>query len=732
MAIVPMPNGPKVNPSVQQADNISLIAPQESKAEKAALADYDKSANYLSKAVDTAYERFSKAKADEAYNNIRLATDEIMQGQDGALRKQGSQTLDGDKPFVDDYMGRIKDVVSRNAEGLDVYQKRILQRRVGRFMANRHAELTRHQIIQAEAYEKGVAKTQGEIAARSIAVDPLNIESVKRAREDIEESVRALNPGAPEEAIRMGIDDTTSKAFVQGAEAAIANGEPEKAQALLNHYLNKGITPYDALSLQPKIKKALLEKMNNAQVNQAVQIVTQACTPRGVAQTTLTAGDGMPFDSKRYGSVTKFVTDKGKPEWAAAAYLLGEAETKELLDRWDARGQDIQKRLQESKRGSDAWLRAKDELSRFASASPLEEALTGTNKTAYENYCRQMEKIYTGDKATIREQVLSLNPDIDEKTLDKTVSAIHEQRERAIHVRQVQANQQASNLFAQLQNGARFSDIPETSKDKLTDAQLRGFIRYDKRRAVGGPYTTDSALYGKYRYNNAALKALKWPDLYAMADSFTSDDFNTLVSRKQTLESGKVSDDDPKGIESMTRNVMQQLNLVPQGTKGKAVYNRVFRTIVEHVTDAANSDYGKGWDEDRIRKEVQNYATRKFYMPDSFLFYNYKSGHTVGEVVAGKPLNSGSAELDLCINAALRSAGYVDPQDVDRSEFIVDYVLNMNKELPGEEAFVSQMPERFKNEYRAQFVRETRGAEPTTHDYVRAYLQDRLSEDENK
>ena len=73
MAIVPMPDGPKVSPTVQQADNISLIAPKESQAENAALEDYGKATSYLSKAVDNAYERFSKAKADEAFNKIQMS-----------------------------------------------------------------------------------------------------------------------------------------------------------------------------------------------------------------------------------------------------------------------------------------------------------------------------------------------------------------------------------------------------------------------------------------------------------------------------------------------------------------------------------------------------------------------------------------------------------------------------------------------------------------------------------
>lgn len=717
MAIVPMPDGPRVNPTVPQADNISLIAPQENKAEKMALEGYNKSANYLTKAVDAAYERFSKAKADEAYNNIQIETEEILRGENGALRLEGGQVLGGDKPFVDDYMGRIKKVVEDNAQGLDVYQKRLLQRRVGQFMANRNAELTRHQVTQAEAFTTSVNKTKAQIAARNIATDPGNIAGVKRNREDIEQAIRDMNPGAPKETVDQAIADATSKALVTGIEAFIANGNPERAQALFAHYKGKGITAFDALSLQPKIRKALLEKQNKMQEQSVMQATVQSLTPRGIAESTLTAGDGLPFDDKRFNSTASACTDVGKPEWAAEAYLLGEAKTKELLAKWKEDGDAIVKRLQESKPGSKEREDAKADMTQFLNANPLESALSPTQKNALDNYRNKTELVNSGDKDTIREQILSANPDIDKKLLDKTVSAVFEQRQRTIKVAKLQAARQASDVFAKLTNGTRFKDIPVTERGYLTESQLAGLKEYDRRKALGS-FTTDTNLFCKYRYNIEALKALDWADLYGFSGYLKESDFNTLVAQKQSLEKSDYKED-TKGIQDAVKDALVRLGYSDnKSSAAKAMYNRAFRVITEHITDQVNIDQGKGWDTERIRTEVNKYAANKFTKP-MFLYWG-TSKEKVGELFTNPNALGGDDSLKKILNAGLIQAGYPEPNNLDRSELVLDFLSNPDKVLPGEDAMVEAIPSQELNNIRKQFP----GAD--NHTIVRAALKARL------
>lgn len=717
MAIVPMPDGPKVSPTVQQADNISLIAPKENQAEKAALADYDKTASYLSKAVDNAYERFSKAKADEAFNNIQIATDEILRGQNGALLKQGSECILGDKPFVDDYMGQIKKVVADSAQGLDPYQKRILQRRVGNFMANRHAELTRHQIKEAQAFEVTVNKTKAEIAGRNIAIDPANIESVKRNRQDIAEAIIAMNPGAPKEALDKAIDDAVSKSLVTGIESFIANGDPGRAQALFAHYKGKGITAFDALSLQPKIRDALKKKEKEAQTDTALAKLRLSLTPRGVASTTLVAGDGQPFSEQKFNKATEQVTAVGKPEWVAQAYLLGEEKTQKILADWKKEGDEIVRRIREAKPGSKERAEAKAEMSQFVDMNPFDSSLSPTQSAALNNYNSKTKLINSGDKDIIREQMLFADPDIELDVLAKAVNQEFVERQKAIRIGKMQASQQASEVFAQLTQGIRLKDIPDTRKDKLSRKQLDGLREYDRRKALNS-FTTDTNLFCKYRYNIEALKALDWADLYGLSGYLKESDFNTLVAQKQSLEKSDYKED-TKGIQDAVKDALVRLGYSDnKGSAGKAMYNRAFRVITEHITDQVNIDQGKGWDTERIRTEVNKYAANKFTKP-MFLYWG-TSKEKIGELFTNQNALGGDDSLKKILNAGLIQAGYPEPNNLDRTELALDFLLNPDKVLPGEDEMVEAIPSQELNNIRKQFP----GAD--NHTIVRAALKARL------
>lgn len=699
MAIVPMPDGPKVSPTVQQADNISLIAPKESQAENAALADYGKTTSYLSKAVDTAYERFSKAKADEAFNNIQIATEDILRGQNGALLKQGSECLSGDKPFVDDYMGQIKKVVADSAQGLDPYQKRILQRRVGNFMENRHAELSRHQIKEAQAFEVTVNKTKAEIAGRNIAIDPANIESFKRNRQDIAEAIIAMNPGAPKEALDKAIDDAVSKSLVTGIESFIANGDPGRAQALFAHYKSKGITAFDALSLQPKIRDALIKKQKEAQTQYALMATDQSVSPKGVASSTLTAPDGSEFDEKRFNTAAEQVTNVGRPGWVAPAYLLGEEKTKEILGEWSKQAEELKAKQDEARQkvaenpkdnaAQQAYKDAQAAVAYFEAKDPFEGKLSLAQQTALNDYNNKLQLIDSGDKETIRQQVLFANPGIDEKSLDKVVKTVFERRQRANKVRKLQAAQQASDLFGMLNNGVRFDDIPDSKKDKLTPTQLEGLQMFDSRKATGSKFSTDTNTYCTYRYNNEALASLEWPDLYKFAGIMTPKDLNELIRRKQDIESGKLSKDDPKGVESSVDDVLKRFGYYPKSGSDKELYNGMKRVIVEHVEDKYRDLPPEKWNSMDVQKTVAAFVGQKFSVPGFFWGRNEK---TIGDLLQSKSAVRDDNGLNNMIDEALKSTGYPEPNQVDRAAYVLDFLLNERKPLPGEEALINAIP----------------------------------------
>lgn len=741
MAIVPMPDGPKVSPTVQQADNISLIAPKENQAENAALADYGKAASYLSKAVDNAYERFSKAKADAAFNDIQIATDDILRGQNGALLKQGSECISGDKSFVDDYMGQIKKVVADSAQGLDPYQKRILQRRVGNFMANRHAELTRHQIKEAQAFEVTVNKTKAEIAGRNIAIDPANIESVKRNRQDIAEAIIAMNPGAPKEALDKAIDDAVSKSLVTGIESFIANGDPGRAQALFAHYKGKGITAFDALSLQPKIRDALIKKQKEAQTQNALATTRMSVTPRGIAATTLTTPELPQFDGKKFDKAAEQVTNVGRPEWIAYTYLLGEQKSQDIIDAWAKEGDALKKKLDDAKAKavenpkSEEAKRAVDTagaaLNAFQTRNPFEGKLSDAQMTALNAYNNKLQLANAGDKETIREQVLSVNPWIGKSELDKSVNALFEERQRQAQVLKMQATQQASNVFNKLNNGVRFDDIPDNEKDRLTDWQKEGLKEFDSRRAMGSKFSTDTNTYCKYRYDNKALEALDWADLYGYAGVLRPKDLNTLIRRKQDIEAGKLTADDPTGVEGAVDDVLKRFGYYPKNSGDKELYNRMKLVITEHVEDKYRDLAPEQWKSLDVQAEVTKFVGQKFSAPGFLWGRNTK---TVGDLIRDKSAmgndnpKRGDKNLNDLLDAALKVTGYPDPKQVDRAEYVLDFLLNQNKSLPGESALADAIGAtelaRIKNAYKAVH----NGTEPDEHTIVRAALSARLFE----
>lgn len=711
MAIVPMTDGPKVNPTVPDAKPISILEPRESKIATQSIANAQASSNGLLKAARESYERMSDARATEAYNNVRIAVNDLLMGENGALTKVGTEVTDSKKPFVQDYYEQIEKIFDENTKDLDNYQKQLLEGRKQRYLANRRMDLTKHLIKQADAVQIGVAKNAAEIAVDTITANPRDLDSVKEAIEEIEKNARIMMRGQDESVIRSGIDKTVSGALVSAITVALVNNNPEEAEALRRHYHKKGLSALDELKIQPKIKEALEKKIQAMKTEQAVNAVTQSLTTESILSRVMPKGDGKEFDAKRYQATVNLVTENGLDSGVAPyLYYLGDWGVN-IVNDWKA---EKEKALKEGA-----------PVPAPPSIEELRNNVSDLQRLAIDEFYKTTSAINSGDKEVISEQVYLANPNIDPKTADSTIKFIHENRQRSIAIGKAQANSQASQVFAMLRNGRRFADIPSVEMDALPDHVKEGLKEYDRRKALNS-FTTDSNLYASLAYDNEALKTLSWGDFYGLAGRFSQEDFKKLAERKQALDQygDKGIKEAVKGLSSKVDFAIERLGVKPKGDTQKRTLNSMKRTVYEFVEDKINEDPKRAWtDEDvtRIVNEALKTEIRVNGIWD-FTTDHYTVAHLLTEE---ENLHGYKSSLHPVLNAGLRANGFPEPNDLDRNELVVKVLLSSRKSIPG----ARQMFEVIPASKRAELIQQARkeGITPTPDMIVAAFINDSLS-----
>ena len=710
MAVVPMADGPKVQATIPDKPELGLVKTKGDVVLKEADQRLQQSTGEFMEACNRAYETMSRARADAAMNDIQIQVNDLMKGDGGALNQLGTEVVDRpDAPYVQHYDQQIGKIIHDATQNLDVHQKALIGEKLKQYRADRRLELQNHAIKQADAYQKSVAQTKSEIAAEGIAVDPGNIRSVEEKSKDIEDAYRVMHRGEPEESVAKGIKDAVSASLVSGIKALLANDEPEKAQGVLRHYRGGKLTAYDTLKVQGLIRDALQKKAAAAAAAQAANATTASLQPPSLARTMLAPATGKEYDEAAYTRTSTLVSDAGKPEWAAAAYLVGEAKAKELIGDWT-------KRVEEAKAKGDNAAVAK-----LQGEDPFADVLTGPQKAALSRYANEMRLVDSGDKEAIRRQVEAANPDADPKIIDRAVKALFTQRQHAQRVAREQANQQAASIFTLLHGGTDIDDIPAAQFEGLTDAQKAGLAEYSRRARLNS-FSTDSAAYYDLAYNNQRLKEISWADLYASAGRFEPKDFDNLVNRKVRIEQGANTKDISFEVSKEVENALELVGLKPDGKTDKAFYSRVARSIADNVIDKANTDFGNGWDTTRIRQEVAAVAQSR--LTQSGLWNtNYK----VGDFLSKETFWNTDGLRDMA-DAALKATGFPEPSDVDRTEFVVTCLLNPRRPVPGESQFVAAAPPSEVAGIRAAYAKAHNGAQPDDHILARLLLKARIQQ----
>ena len=713
MAVVPMADGPKVQATIPDKPELGLVKTKGDVVLKEADQRLQQSTGEFMEACNRAYETMSRARADAAMNDIQIQVNDLMKGDGGALNQLGTEVVDRpDAPYVQHYDQQIGKIIHDATQNLDVHQKALIGEKLKQYRADRRLELQNHAIKQADAYQKSVAQTKSEIAAEGIAVDPGNIRSVEEKSKDIEDAYRVMHRGEPEESVAKGIKDAVSASLVAGIEALLANDQPEKAQGVLRHYRGGKLTAYDAIKIQGRIRDALQKKAAAAMAASAAQATADSLKSANLVSTILAPATGKDYDDAAFTRTSTIVSDAGKPEWAAQAYLVGEAKAKELVGDW-------QKRVEEAKAKGDNAA-----LEKLNKEDPLAASFTPEQSAAYKRFSNELSLVNTGNKEAIKRQVAAANPNMPPKMVDRVANEIHAERANAERVRRVELGQKAVRVFTMLHGGQSLDQVPPDDLNGFTDKQRAGFAEYARRRKLDS-FVTDSALYYSLAYDNQRLKSLDWADLYAMAGSFTPNDFNALVNRKAAFESGGDISNDSRMVTSAVEDSLKRLGYRKSGADGTALFSRMSRVVNDAIMEKYTADNGKGWDGERVRQEVAKLANTGFIQPGTI----WDSPFNYGELITGEALY-GTDNLNDLIDAALKATGYPDPNKTDRTEWMLSYLTAApSRPLPGEAAFYQRAlvlcPEEVKEVVAG--YREVYGQAPTAHDVVRAMLQKRTS-----
>lgn len=681
MAQVPMPEGPRVNPVVPDAKPISILEPKESRITANAIGGMQNSQNVLVKAANDAYNRMNEARATEAFNSIKIAVTDLMLGENGALRQEGSQVVDRKKPFVDDYMEQIEKISENCCEGLTAEQKRLNQERIRLYVANRRTELLNHSIKQSEIYENGVAKTQSELASDSIVTNPLDIESYKTARADIEKAASVILRGQAPDVIKASVDASVSKSILESITTQIALGNVENAEAIRKHHHGKGLLAVDEMKAQAHIKPALQKKLDAVKEQDAINAVNRSLTPEGILNTVGKKGNGKDFDTDLYKKVSALATENGisNDVIVLQMYYLGEEKSKKQMAEWSAKAREAKEKGEE------------------APPLPFGDSLSPTEADAVKEYIKIRDSVNSGDKDVIRQQILLANPNIDPKTLESATKRKFEERQYAIRWNKYQQGQQASNAYAMIKNGTRWKDIPDTEKMYLDPMERAGFEEYDRRLALGS-FITDSKLYGELAYNNDYLKEVPWAQFYSYAGRLTPQDFDSLKQRKEALEKGASTKDTLKGIATTVDNTLQRLIGAPNAND-KRIYNVMKRKVVEYVSDEINANPTAQWDDAKIRALINNKVTESFTVPSKYL---WNSDFVLADALKKHvSVTNRVNSLQKVLDAGLNASGFPAPVDLDRQELLVGIILDTKKRVPGCDKMFDKIKEVAPSDYKA-------------------------------
>lgn len=737
MAQVPMPEGPRVNPVVPDAKPISILEPKESRITANAIGGMQNSQNILAKAANDAYNRMNEARATEAFNSIKIAVTDLMLGENGALRQEGSQVVDRKKPFVDDYMEQIEKISENYCEGLTAPQKNLIQERVRLYANNRREELMKHSIQQADAYQNNVAKTTARLAGETIATNARNIDEVNESIESINKAVDIFMKGDAPEVRKATAEKLISSSLTTAIEFAIENDNPEQAEALRQQWRGKGLSPIDDMKTQAKIRAALKEKKEKVDTEQITRKVDYALSDDGIRETILAQATGKTYDRKLYDAVVSLATEVGEPNPIVECdlmYLLGEKKSREIIEQYKKDVTEYQKEKQaydEEAKKLEAEKKSnnKEPPKRPSLINKLKESLNATQKDAYEKSKRAHEGLRDANPYLIQEQILRVEPDLADNPvlLRKVIEERVDKILRDKYKQQAEQGQKAQTIYNKLKDGVKWSDISVIDKDGLDEDQLRALEGFAARK--GGKVTTNPTYYRDYVYNPEALRSIPYSELYKHVNEFSQEDFAKVLNLKADVDKGVKIKDPTKGVKSVVTDLLERSGFKPEGSgKLKMTYDLMSMVLIDTVVDEMRENPKATWNEEAIRNRANALLNTNFKVAgvlfgenDTFLHKYMNNPRSI------------NSDLEGLVKSALIETGYGSPTDVDVNVAVFRFLLNPSRPFASsakaENVIANHVRTntRIKPEIYAD-LEKGKYAEPyTDHLLVKAYILGQLS-----
>lgn len=194
MAVVPMPNGPQVTPTISETGGFRISTEGAGLLEGRSAQETSKAFGELKDAVDEAYRFGSEVRADKAFLDIQTQVNDLMMGKNGALTKVGVDVTGGvkKKSFIDHYSGEIDRIIEANGKDFDPYQKSLLKERSRTYIERQKQALINHQIKEYERLDKETQTTLLSNAVDSVAVNITDENAVKDSMAEIDRRIDKL------------------------------------------------------------------------------------------------------------------------------------------------------------------------------------------------------------------------------------------------------------------------------------------------------------------------------------------------------------------------------------------------------------------------------------------------------------------------------------------------------------------------------------------------------------
>jgi hypothetical protein len=180
-----MPRIPTYN--TPQVELQGIQAPQLGRLPDSGLEELGRGISNAAATLNKVQDEADTIRAEEAFNKLRESQNNLVYGKDGAFNVKGGNVFNRDKPFVQDYVGRLDSEAQAIAASLsNDNQKNKFMRAATRAKVEFGGQIQRHEMQEGLAYREGVFKgvlsTEKEHVAQNF-MDPDSVEqSVQRVK----------------------------------------------------------------------------------------------------------------------------------------------------------------------------------------------------------------------------------------------------------------------------------------------------------------------------------------------------------------------------------------------------------------------------------------------------------------------------------------------------------------------------------------------------------------------